>query len=232
MTVTTSAGTATTTAVLSAVLPGLFTFGNYVAAIRPGDSTIVNGTGNAITGYSTAAAANPGDVLSLYATGLAATTTSVAPGLVFSGAYPTSATPTVTIGGIAAAVSFSGLVGAGLYQINLTVPATLTSGAYPVVVSVNGSSSPARAFLTVGSGDATVTTLVTSAKSATAGTSVTLTATVAASSATGSVSFYDGANLLGTSALSTSPAATITITSSSATAAVTTLTSSATSQLR
>ena len=125
MTVTTSAGTATTTAVLSAVLPGLFTFGNYVAAIRPGDSTIVNGTGNAITGYSTAAAANPGDVLSLYATGLAATTTSVAPGLVFSGAYPTSATPTVTIGGIAAAVSFSGLVGAGLYQINLTVPATL-----------------------------------------------------------------------------------------------------------
>jgi len=125
VTVTTSAGTATTTAVLSAVLPGLFTFGNYVAAIRPGDSTIVNGTGNAITGYSTAAAANPGDVLSLYATGLAATTTSVAPGLVFSAAYPTSATPTVTIGGIAAAVSFSGLVGAGLYQINLTVPATL-----------------------------------------------------------------------------------------------------------
>jgi uncharacterized protein (TIGR03437 family) len=57
---------------LSAVLPGLFTFGSYVAAVRPGDSTIINGTGTAITGYTTAAAANPGDLLELYATGLGA----------------------------------------------------------------------------------------------------------------------------------------------------------------
>jgi hypothetical protein len=43
--VTTSAGTASATATLAAVQPGLFTFGNYVAAVKPINSTIVNGTG-------------------------------------------------------------------------------------------------------------------------------------------------------------------------------------------
>jgi uncharacterized protein (TIGR03437 family) len=47
----------------------------------------------------------------------------------------------VTIGNTQAVVSFSGLVGAGLYQINVTLPATLAAGTYPVVVTQDGVSS-------------------------------------------------------------------------------------------
>jgi uncharacterized protein (TIGR03437 family) len=53
------------------------------------------------------------------------------------------ATPTVTIGGTKATVSFSGLAPGfvGLYQINVEVPATLAAGNQPVVVEVSGASS-------------------------------------------------------------------------------------------
>ncbi len=137
--VTTTAGTATAVTTLHTVLPAFFTSGTYVAAVRPSDGTIINGT----------VAARPGDVLELFATGLGATTTAVSPGLVFSGAYATSATPTVTIGGTAAQVSYAGLVGAGLYQINVAVPATLATGTYPVIVTQSGTSSPSSAMLNV-----------------------------------------------------------------------------------
>jgi adhesin/invasin len=52
---------------------------------------------------------------------------------------------TVTIGGKAAQVAFSGLTPgyAGLYQVNAVVPAGITTGdAVPVVVSVAGQTSP------------------------------------------------------------------------------------------
>ena len=50
---------------------------------------------------------------------------------------PTSNAVTVTVGGAPAAVSYSGIVGAGLYQINVTVP-SLTAGTYPVIAQVAG----------------------------------------------------------------------------------------------
>jgi uncharacterized protein (TIGR03437 family) len=147
--VTTSAGSGSLAVNLSSVLPGLFTASNYVLAVRSSDSVIINGTGAAASGYTTAAAAHPGDILKIYATGLGDTTTTVAPGLVFSGAYATTAMPTVTIGGTVATVLYSGLIGAGLYQINLTVPSSLTTGTYPVVVTQNGVSSPTTAVMKI-----------------------------------------------------------------------------------
>jgi len=228
--VTTSAGTATTTVNLAQVLPGLFTYGTYVAAVRPMDSTIINGTGAAITGYTTAASANAGDVLELFGTGLGSTTTAVAPGLVFSGAYATTATPTVTIGGVSATVLYSGLVGAALDQINVMVPINLASGTYPVVLTQSGSSSPATAMLTVTAGTGpgtgggpggggpggggstgcsttgagatpTTTSISASPLSAIAGATITLTATVSNSAATGTVTFFNGSTTLGTATI-------------------------------
>ena len=52
---------------------------------------------------------------------------------------PTRVTPTVTIGGVSALVSFSGLTPgfAGLYQVNAQVPTTaLTGSTVPVLVSM------------------------------------------------------------------------------------------------
>ena len=137
------------TASMQAILPGLFTSGGYVIAVRPSDNTIINGTGAAVPGYTTAAAAKAGDTLEIYGTGFGPTTTSVDPGLVFTGAYPTSAAVTVTLGGVPASVLFAGLVGAGLYQINVTVPAGLTAGDNAVIASVAGYSTQSGGLLKI-----------------------------------------------------------------------------------
>jgi uncharacterized protein (TIGR03437 family) len=49
-------------------------------------------------------------------------------------------TPTVTIGGANAPVSFSGLAPSfvGLYQVNAQVPASLKAGNQPVVLTISG----------------------------------------------------------------------------------------------
>jgi uncharacterized protein (TIGR03437 family) len=54
----------------------------------------------------------------------------------------------VTIGGVPANVSFAGLVAAGLYQINVTVPNTAT-GDQPVRATVNGAQTPIGPVVTV-----------------------------------------------------------------------------------
>jgi len=57
--------------------------------------------------------------------------------------YMTTRVPTVTIGGLPATVSFSGLTPgiAGEYQANVTIPATVAAGdQVPLVMSIGGSS--------------------------------------------------------------------------------------------
>lgn len=97
-----------------------------MAAVRP-DDRIIGESGPA----------KPGDVLEMFGTGFGPTTAAVAPGMIFQGAVLLSNTVTVKIGGMVAHVSYAGLVGAGLNQINVTVPA-LPSGDYPVVAEVSG----------------------------------------------------------------------------------------------
>jgi uncharacterized protein (TIGR03437 family) len=150
VTVTNSGGTsASVTTTLQTILPGLFVLSNYVRAVRVSDGAIINGTGAAETGYTTVATATAGDVIELYGTGFGPTTTSVMPGLVFTGAYPTSNKVTVTIGGVAASVSFAGLVGPGLYQMNVTVPSGLTSGDNTIIATAGGYSTQASALLRI-----------------------------------------------------------------------------------
>src|SRR5262249_9036394 len=81
--VTNAAGTSNSvTATMSDVLPGLATLSNYVRAVRYPDGAIVNGTGNAESGFTTTAAAGPGDVLALFGTGFGPTNPSPAAGVV------------------------------------------------------------------------------------------------------------------------------------------------------
>jgi uncharacterized protein (TIGR03437 family) len=149
--VTNSAGTSPgATAVLQPELPGLFVASNYVRAVRVSDGAIINGTGAAETGYVTAAAASSGDALELFGTGFGAATGAPDTGTVFTGAYPTINAVSVTIGGVAAPVSFAGLVGPGLYQINITVPAGLPAGDKPILAMVNSMSSASTALLKIG----------------------------------------------------------------------------------
>jgi len=138
--VTNSAGASNSATTMLSVLPGLSVLSNYVRAVRS-DGAIINGTGNAETGYKTSAAVGPGDTLSLYGTGFGATSASLTDGLVFTGAYPTTEKVSVTIGGMPADVSWAGLVAPGLYQINIQVPDAVPSGSQDVVVSNAGNAS-------------------------------------------------------------------------------------------
>ena len=56
---------------------------------------------------------------------------------------------TVTIGNVNAPVAFAGIVEAGLYQINVTVPSNAPTGDQALVATVNGVSTPAGVVVTV-----------------------------------------------------------------------------------
>ena len=140
VTVTNSAGTsAAMAATLMNAAPALFASGGNVAAVGP-DGTVIDGS---------TVTAKPGESLEIFGTGFGATTPAVTPGALFSGSAPLVTPATVTVGGAPAAVTYSGLVGTGLYQINITVP-NLTSGTYPVVATVNGVSSQSGVTLRIG----------------------------------------------------------------------------------
>jgi uncharacterized protein (TIGR03437 family) len=127
-----------------------------VAAAQPGIFTLnESGTGQGIVMKSDgvtlaqpATPANIGETVVIYCTGLGAVTPAVTEG------SPAPSSPlawtvnpvTVTIGGVAApAPSFSGLTPtlAGLYQVNVAVPAGIATGnAVPVTLTVAGQTSP------------------------------------------------------------------------------------------
>jgi uncharacterized protein (TIGR03437 family) len=137
-TVTNAAGTSDPVNVnMHAILPAFFSSQNYVAAVRS-DGTVI----------TAAVPAKPGDVLELYGTGFGPTDPSLAPGAVFQGSAPLTNSVTVTIGGAAASVSYAGLVGAGLYQINVMVP-SLPAGEHEVIARIAGLDTPSGILLKI-----------------------------------------------------------------------------------
>ena len=57
--------------------------------------------------------------------------------------------PTCTLGGMPTALSFAGLISAGLYQLNLTVPASAAGGDNLLTCTYNGFSTPSGDLITV-----------------------------------------------------------------------------------
>jgi uncharacterized protein (TIGR03437 family) len=110
---------------------------------------------NTFSGLTTAAA-KPGDVLILWGTGFGPPTPAVADGDVVPGdqEYYCGTTPSVTINSVAATVYGCALAGgyAGLYQVAIQVPPTLTAGTYPIVATsgeFDPTSSPSTVVLVV-----------------------------------------------------------------------------------
>jgi uncharacterized protein (TIGR03437 family) len=98
--------------------------------------------------------AKPGDYLTLYATGLGPTNPAFAAGVLPTTAGQITSSIQVTVGGIllpAAAVQYAGVTpgDAGLYQVNIQLPASTPNGNLPVVMTVNGTSSPSGAYIAV-----------------------------------------------------------------------------------
>jgi uncharacterized protein (TIGR03437 family) len=135
-------GTGPTTVTMVSNGP-LGTLGNTISVnvgpFSPGIFKITHADFNAVTASSPAAG---GEVLLLWATGLGAVSPGVATGEPPTSTSTTTTNPTVTVGGASSKVAFSGLSGfAGLYQVNVEMPASLTAGtSTPLVLSIGGQS--------------------------------------------------------------------------------------------
>ena len=149
--------TATSTVTLAAAGPSLSLLGDgvHVAGEIPtpnGGGAYGSGTYD-LVGPSGAFSFNtrpviPGEVLVLFGVGFGATNPSIPAGQPYSGSAPTVNPVTFTIGGISAPVSYAGMTESGLYQFNLTVPAT-ASGDQPIQAQVDGVTTPTGPLVTV-----------------------------------------------------------------------------------
>jgi uncharacterized protein (TIGR03437 family) len=152
VTVANSAGTSNAmTAVSATVQPAFFLWpGGYAVATHTDFSYAVkNGTFSG----TTTTPANPGETVILWGTGFGPTTPPFPVGIEApsTATYLTSSPVTVTVGGVAASVYATALAPgfASLYQVAVTVPASLAPGDYPVVASIGGAQSPSTTLITV-----------------------------------------------------------------------------------
>jgi uncharacterized protein (TIGR03437 family) len=120
-------------AVVNATTPGIYTD----PADGVGYARVVDLTSGQVLDASTPA--QPGDTIEVFATGLGTAYPPVADGAAphTSPLSKTTNTITADVGGTAATVGFAGLAPtlAGLYQVNVTIPSTLTSGVYTLDLS-------------------------------------------------------------------------------------------------
>jgi uncharacterized protein (TIGR03437 family) len=156
--VTTAGGTATSTVTLAGFAPsfllldskhvaGIILRSNGTGAYGGGTYDIIGPTGNSL-GYATVAA-KAGDSIELYAVGLGPTSPGVTIGQSFSGAAPTTNPVNILINNMSVTPAFAGLSGAGLYQINLTVPAGLGTGDVSLAATVAGAQTPSTVVISL-----------------------------------------------------------------------------------
>ena len=152
VTVTTAGGTSTAfPATANAYGPAFFAWpGNQAVATRTDYSYAVKpGT----FAGATTAAAKPGEIIILWATGFGPTKPGAPGGVAVPSdqTYATATLPSVSIGNIPATVEGAALApgSAGLYQIAIQVPGSLTNGDWPIQASIGGAPSPAGTILTV-----------------------------------------------------------------------------------
>jgi uncharacterized protein (TIGR03437 family) len=143
-------GSATGSATLRNYAPAFFTFqARYVAARHNSDAVAV-----APAGFFGSAApsrpALPGESIQVYATGLGPTTPAVAAGQIVAAPAAISdlSQLRVTVGGTVAQVQYAGLVGPGLYQLNLMVPQE-QDGDQPIVATISGVSTQLPVYLPI-----------------------------------------------------------------------------------
>jgi uncharacterized protein (TIGR03437 family) len=156
--VNTASASATSTAMLAQFGPSFFLVdATHVAGIilrsdgsgayGGGSYDIVGPTGTSL-GYPTVAA-KAGDIVELFGTGFGPTNPVVLAGQAFSGAAPTTNPVTLQINNLSVTPGFTGLSGAGLYQLNLTIPSGLGTGDVPLRASVGGVATPSGVVISV-----------------------------------------------------------------------------------
>jgi uncharacterized protein (TIGR03437 family) len=90
----------------------------------------------------------PGDTILFFGTGFGSTTPIRTSGELVDQPAPLASSASVQIGGVPATVQFAGLVGPGLYQLNVVIP-ELPDGDQPLRIEVAGVRSQQNVFVTV-----------------------------------------------------------------------------------
>jgi len=152
VTVKNSAGTSASMMVTASTFgPAFFLWPNNQAVATRQDFSLAAKAGT-FAGVNTVAA-KPGDVIILWGTGFGSTIPAVPPGTETpsSTTYSTSTKPTVTLNNISAHVYGAALAPgfAGLYQVAIQVPSSLTEGDWPLEATIGGVQSPSGAVLSV-----------------------------------------------------------------------------------
>jgi uncharacterized protein (TIGR03437 family) len=146
--VTTAGGNTSSTVTLAQYAPAFSLFSSKYPAAIVSNATGYDNIGPAGAFPFPSRPVQAGETVTLFGGGFGPTNPPVPSGKVFSGAAPCGTTPQVTIGGMPATVSFAGVVGAGLYQLNVIVPAA-GSGDQPLQATVGGATTQSNIFLTL-----------------------------------------------------------------------------------
>lgn len=139
---TTPAGGMTTSLEIDGVAPGLSAYrlnGTLYPAALFASSAIYVAAVGALGGAYASRPATAGDVIELYGTGMGPTNPAAPDGVVLAQAYPAPSLAAfkATIGGVNAPVQYAGLVGAGLFQIDVQIPSGLKGGDQPLNMTVS-----------------------------------------------------------------------------------------------
>ena len=156
--VTTANGSATANVTLAAYAPslllldakhvaGIILRSNGSGAYGGGSYDIVGPTGTSL-GYPTVAA-KAGDIVELYGTGFGPTTPAVLAGQAFTGVAATANVSVLINNKVSVVPAFAGLSGAGLEQINLTIPSGLGTGDVPLAATVGGVQTPSYVVISL-----------------------------------------------------------------------------------
>lgn len=126
---------------------------NPVAAVNAATGVLIGSPG--LVSGATFVPAKPGDVLTLYATGLGPTNPAFAAGVLPATTGPITGVFSVSVGSTALAPADVQYVGvsqsnAGVYEVRIHLPASTPSGYQSVQISVNGFQSPVGGYITVG----------------------------------------------------------------------------------
>jgi uncharacterized protein (TIGR03437 family) len=151
--VITSNGTVSAAATMLPISPGFFTFSQasylyLVAVYANSEPPVYVAPAGALPGVNSRPA-KPGDELELFAEGLGPTAMPYPVGQVLTQPYPVAdlSQVQVTVDNLPAVVQFAGMTFAGVFQVNIRVPQLARVGDLPVVMTVDGQSTPANVLL-------------------------------------------------------------------------------------
>jgi uncharacterized protein (TIGR03118 family) len=119
-------------------------------ALYPAPGVVKNLIAGLHANGSLATSVLPGETIALYGNGFGPTMPAAPNGQLLSSPFPLIQPVQVTIGEQPAAVTFAGLVGSGLYQVNVVVPTVDPKYRFffvPLVMSVSGASTQASGYI-------------------------------------------------------------------------------------